>query len=311
MSERGRARIAVAPAGARSWLVDAAVAGGAELVDPADAVGLVWTIPDGTAALAEVLDANPGIEWVQLPWAGVEPYVGVIADHPERIWTCGKGVYAEPVAEMALALLLAGFRGLSHYAAATAWSGPRGRNLLGARVVIAGGGGITESLLRLLGPFGCDITVVRRRPAPMASPTPARVVGMDELDSVIEGADALVLALALTPETEGLVDRRRLDLLADDAWVVNVARGRHVRTDDLVAALADGTIGGAGLDVTDPEPLPDDHPLWSMANVVVTPHVGNTPAMAVPLLSARITDNVRRWIAGEVLVGPVDPALGY
>ena len=92
---------------------------------------------------------------------------------------------------------------------------------------------------------------------------------------------------------------------------MNVARGRHVVTDDLVAALADGTLGGAGLDVTEPEPLPDGHPLWMLPNAVVTPHTANTPEMAVPLLSARVTDNVRRWVAGEPLVGPLDPEAGY
>ena len=99
--------------------------------------------------------------------------------------------------------------------------------------------------------------------------------------------------------------------MEEHAWLVNVARGRHIVTDDLVDALRAGTIGGAGLDVTDPEPLPDGHPLWSMPNCVITPHIGNTQAMAKPLLSARITENVRRWAAGEELLGPVDPALGY
>ena len=108
-----------------------------------------------------------------------------------------------------------------------------------------------------------------------------------------------------------LIDGKRLGLLADHAWVVNVARGRHIVTDDLVDALRAGTIGGAGLDVTDPEPLPDEHPLWSLPNVLLTPHVGNTPDMALPLLSARVAENVRRWALGEALLGPVDPAAGY
>ena len=95
------------------------------------------------------------------------------------------------------------------------------------------------------------------------------------------------------------------------AWLVNVARGRHVDTDALVRALGDGRIGGAALDVTEPEPLPDGHPLWSLPNVIVTPHTANTQEMAVPLLSARITENVRRFAAGEDLVGPVDGSLGY
>jgi phosphoglycerate dehydrogenase-like enzyme len=302
-------RVALAPAGERTWLADAVRVGGGEIVDPADAEVLVWAVPGDGDGLAEVLDGNPAIRWVQLPWAGIERQVDAVRRHPDRTWTCGKGVYADPVAELALTLLLAGRRGLGTYARATTWERPQGDNLLGGRVVVAGGGGITESLLRMLAPFGCDVTVVRRRPAPLAGA--ARVVGPDGLDTALTGADALVLALALTPETERLVDRRRLDLLDDRAWLVNVARGRHVVTDDLVAALQDGSLGGAGLDVTDPEPLPDGHPLWTLPNVLVTPHVGNTPEMAVPLLSRRITENLRRWAAGEPLLGGVDPALGY
>jgi len=295
--------------GARSWLAEAAVAGGAELVDPSQAEGLVWASPAAPDELAALLEANPQLRWVQLPWAGIEPYVELVASHPDRTWTCGKGVYAEPVAELALMFLLAGFRGLGIYGRASSWGLPQGRNLLGAKVVVAGGGGIAEAFLRLLVPFGCDTTVVRRTGAPVDGAD--RVVTFEQLDEALHGADALVLALALTPETHHLIDRRRLDLLAEGAWLVNVARGAHVVTDDLVAALDDGTIGGAGLDVTDPEPLPDRHPLWAFRNVLITPHVGNTPEMAVPLLSARITENVRRWGAGEALLGPVDPAAGY
>jgi phosphoglycerate dehydrogenase-like enzyme len=303
------ARIALAPEGARGWLAEAIVAGGAEMVAPSEAEGLVWALPAAPDELTATLAANPGVRWVQLPWAGIEPYVATVAAHPDLTWTCGKAVYAEPVAELALTLLLAGFRGLGTYGRASSWGLPQGRNLLGARVVVLGGGGIAESFLRLLAPFGCDTTVVRRTEAPVDGA--ARVVTFEHLDEVIHGADALVLALALTPETRHVLDRRRLDLLAPHAWVVNVARGAHIATDDLVAALEDGTIGGAGLDVVDPEPLPDRHPLWSFPNVLITPHVGNTPEMAVPLLSARITENVRRWVAGESLLGPVDPAAGY
>ena len=304
-----RSRIAVLPGGVRTFLADAVVAGGGVLSDPEDAVALVWTETAEAGELGGVLDDHAGLRWVQLPWAGVEPYVDVIRAHADRTWTCGKGVYAEPVAEHALALALAGLRGLDHYARATTWTGQRGRNLLGARVTIVGGGGIAESLLRLLGPFRCDVTVVRRRPRPMAG---ARsVVGDDRLDDALTGADVAVLALPLLPGTAGLIDRRRLELLATDACLVNVARGQHVVTADLVDALRDGTLGSAGLDVTDPEPLPDGHPLWTLPNAIVTPHTANTQEMAVPLLSERITDNVRRWIAGEQLVGPVDPAAGY
>lgn len=302
-------RVALLPAGMRTWLADAIAAGGGRCVPVAEAEALIWAEPDGASGLEAVLAANPRLRWVQLPWAGIEPYAGVVAAHPELVWTCGKGVYAGPVAELALTLLLAGLRGLSHFNRALTWTSPAGANLGGASVVVLGGGGITESFLQLLAPFGTRATVVRRHPVSMAGA--AAVVGADELDAVLAGADALVVALSLTPETTGIVDRRRLALLAPHAWVVNVARGRHVVTDDLVAALAEGSIGGAGLDVTDPEPLPDGHPLWGLANCIITPHVGNTPEMATPLLSRRVSENVRRWAAGVPLLGPVDPALGY
>ncbi|MGK2947348.1 MAG: NAD(P)-dependent oxidoreductase [Acidimicrobiales bacterium] len=303
------AALAIAPRGARSWLASAVEAGGGRLVELTEATGVVWAEPDAAGALAAALDEHPRLEWIQLPWAGVEPYVDVIAAHPERTWTCGKGVYAEPVAEHALALALAGLRHLPSYARAGTWTKGRGTNLLGARVVILGGGGIAESLLRLLGPFGAEVTVVRRSPQPMAGAT--AVVGEDRLDAVLDGAEVVVLALALTPATVGILDRRRLELLAPHGWVVNVARGAHIVTDDLVVVLAEGLIGGAALDVTDPEPLPDDHPLWQEPRCLLTPHTANTPEMAVPLLSARVQENVRRRIAGEPLLGPVDVAAGY
>ncbi len=299
--------VALAPAGTRGWLADAIAAGGGRVVDLDDAEVLVWTDPHDADGLAATLTAAPRVRWVQLPFAGVEPFAEVL--DAERIWTCGKGVYAEPVAEMALTLLLAGFRNIVGYSRTTGWSGPRGHNLTGARVVVLGGGGITESLLRMLRPFEAVVQVVRRHPTPMEGA--ADVVGPDRLDEVLAGADGLVLALALTPDTEGIIDRGRLELLAPHAWLVNVARGRHLVTDDLVAVLESGKIGGAALDVTDPEPLPADHPLWRAPNCVVTPHVGNTPEMAIPLLSARIAENVRRYAAGEPLLGPVDVSLGY
>lgn len=290
-------------------LAGAVAAGGGRVVDPAGAEALVWTDPADGAGLGRVLDEHPHLRWVQLPWAGIEPYLGVVRAHADRTWTCAKGVYAEPVAEHALGLALAGLRGLGPYARAGRWTGQQGTNLLGARVTIVGGGGIARSLLRLLGPFGCEVTVVRRTGE--LPPGATRVLPPEALDEALRGAQLVVLALPLVPGTEGLVDARRLGLLAAGACLVNVARGRHVVTDDLVAALRDGTLGSAGLDVVDPEPLPAGHPLWGLPGCIVTPHTANTQAMAVPLLGARVAENVRRWAAGEELVGLVDPAAGY
>ena len=305
----GPGRVAVLPAdrAGRDLLVDAVEAGGGTVVDAAEAEAVVWAHPTEPGDLDALLDAHPALRWVQLPWAGVEPFLDVM--DARVTWTNGKGVYAEPVAEHALALLLGGLRHVPGYARATSWTGPVGRNLLGARVTVLGGGQITRSLLRLLGPFRGHVTVVRQQPDDL--PGADRVVTSDHLHEVLPDTDALVLALALTPRTRQVVDAATLDALPDHAWIVNVARGGHVDTGALVAALEAGTIGGAALDVTDPEPLPDDHPLWSLPNAIVTPHVGNTPAMGRPLLAARVTENVRRFTAGEPLVGPVDPDLGY
>lgn len=304
----GAPRIAVEPSSGRhDSLVEAVRAGGGQVVEPAEAEGLVWADPARADLYPEVIAAAPGVRWVQLPYAGIEPFLHHL-DH-ERTWTCGKGVYAPPVAEHALALALAGLRHVAGYARARRWERPHGRNLLGARVTVLGGGEITASFAELVAPFDAELTVVRRRPDPF--PGAVRTLTTDRLDEALPGADVVLLALALTPETTGLVDARRLALMEPHAWLVNVARGRHVVTDDLVAALRTGTIGGAALDVTDPEPLPEGHPLWSLPNAIVTPHIANTPEMGVPLLAARVTENVRRFGAGEPLLGLVDVDAGY
>ncbi len=288
-------------------MADAVVAGGGHLVEVARAEGLMWADPRDPDALESAIRTADGLRWVQLPFAGVEPFVHLV-DH-DITWTCGKGVYAEPVAEMAMTLALAGLRGLGHYARRTAWSSQQGANLLGARVTILGGGGITESLLRLLKPFGCHVTVVRNRLQEMDGAD--EVLEADQYVDALPGADLVVLALPLTPETEGIISRNELAMMERHAWLINVARGKHIVTDDLVAALAEGLIAGAGLDVTDPEPLPAGHPLWQMENCLITPHVASTDAMGDPLLAERITTNVQRFSRGETLVGLIDPDMGY
>ena len=303
-------RVAVEPqCWRRPVLAEAVERGGGTVSAPQTATALVWAEPTQAQLIGETVDANPGIEWVQLPYAGIEPVVDVVTARPHVEWYCGKGVYAEPVAEHALMLALAGMRGMATYARAAEWSAPQGRNLLGASVTVLGGGGITESLLRLLGPFGCDVTVMRNRPQPMDGA--ARVVGPDALTEILPGTDVLVLALALTPDTAGIIGAAELAALPEHAWIVNVARGGHIVTDDLVESLRTGQIGGAALDVTDPEPLPHDHPLWSFPNCLITPHIGNTPEMGLALLADRVTANVALRLAGEELVGPVFLELGY
>lgn len=300
-------RLALAPGGTRSWLADAIVAGGGEVVGPEQAEGLVWADTGRADELAALVAAHPAIRWVQLPWAGIEPFAAVL--DPGRTWTCGKGCTPCPSPSTPWPWPWPACGAWWAMPGPLSWHGPVGVNLVGAEVAVLGGGGITEALLSLFAPFTVRATVVRATPRPMAGAE--RVVGPDGLLDAVTGARLVVAALALTPRTRGLIGAEVFVAMADDGWLVNVARGGHVRTDELVAALSAGVIGGAALDVTDPEPLPDDHPLWALPNCLITPHVGNTPEMAVPLLAERIRENTRRFGAGEPLLGLVDPAAGY
>ena len=149
----------------------------------------------------------------------------------------------------------------------------------------------------MLGPFRVSATVLRRRPAPV--PGAVRTLGVTDLDKALAGARVVFVALALTPDTERIIGRAQLAAMRPDAWLVNVARGRHVDTGALVCALAGGIIGGAALDVTDPEPLPGGHPLWRCENCIITPHTADTPEMRDRMLGRRIAGNVASFVANR------------
>ena len=305
-------KLLVAPT-AEDYAVDAVRQGGGVVVEGGEGPdGLVWLAWDA-AGLPEVLAAHQSVRWCQLPMAGVERIVatGIMSDPrwARVTWTCAKGSYAQPVAEHALALALAGLRRLPTRARARSWGTPAATTLFDAPVTVLGGGGITVELLRLLAPFRARATVVRRSNEPLEGA--ARTVTTADLRSALPGALVVFVALALSPATMNIVSEPELALMGPDSWLVNVARGRHVDTDALVDALRNERIGGAALDVTEPEPLPEGHPLWSLPNCLVTPHTADTPEMVRPLLAERIKDNVERLAAGLPLVGTVDPAAGY
>ena len=301
-------RIAVAPRPA-SFALDAVRSGGGRVVDvDGRPEGLIWLGAD-MDALAAVLSDAPDLRWVQLPSAGIERVVEAGLLDVRFTWTCAKGAFAEPVAEHALTLALAGLRLLPERVRARSWGSPAGTSLCDQRVTILGAGGITGALLEHLVPFRVHTTVVRRRPDPMLGAS--RTVALAELHDALPGSLVVFLALALSPETTGIIGAAALDHMDERAWLVNVARGRHVETGVLVEALARGSIAGAALDVTEPEPLPDGHPLWSLPNCIITPHAADTPDMIRPLLAERIRTNVARFIAGDELVGLVDPRAGY
>ncbi|WP_222936784.1 NAD(P)-dependent oxidoreductase [Streptomonospora sp. PA3] len=280
------------------------------MVDLADARALAWTAWTDLASFPQPLPA--GIEWVQLPSAGVERWVEAGIIDRARVWTSAAGVCAAPVAEHALALLLAGVRMLPECLRCREWARtevlPRVGTLDGAAVGIVGGGSIARALIPLLTAVGAEARVVNRsgRAVPGAAQTrPIAAVG-----DFWEAVDHVVLAAPDTPDTRHLVGAAELDAMKPTAWLVNVARGTIVDTDALVRVLDSAGIAGAGLDVTDPEPLPAAHPLWGHPRVIVTPHVADA-AMTLRGFRRRLAENVRRWRAGEELVGVVDPDRGY
>jgi phosphoglycerate dehydrogenase-like enzyme len=305
--------VALLPA-ALPVLEEAIAAGGGRVAGLGDADALVWTDPFDPHALRRALDGSR-VRWVQLPFAGIEEFVAAGVVDGGRTWTCTKGVYGPTTAEHALALMLAAARRIHVHAAAARWeevSNPFDRperTLRGATVLLVGTGGIGRALAEMLHPLGPELIAVNRSGRALAGAGETHRVA--ELPQLLPRADFVVLAAALTPETRHLVDARALALMGRRAWLVNVARGALVDTAALVRALRDASIGGAALDVTDPEPLPPEHELWELPNALVTPHVANTWSMAVPELAAMVRRNVARFAAGEPLQGVVDPVLGY
>ena len=274
--------------------------------------GIIWAHPSDAEGLGRALDAHPRVGWVQLPWAGVDAFAGVLAAHAARplpVWTSAKGAYSEPVAEHALALALACLREIPEKARRTTWTARSGETLFGRRVLVIGAGGIARELIRLLEPFDAAITVVRRSPGAVEGAE--RVVTVERLDEVLPEAEVVIIAAASTGETARLLDARRIALMDDRAVLVNIARGAIVDAVALAAALAAGRLGGAGIDVTDPEPLPDGHPLWTAPRAVITCHSADTEEMVAPLLASRVESNVRALLGDGAFIGVVDPAAGY
>ncbi|MFP7760621.1 D-isomer specific 2-hydroxyacid dehydrogenase family protein [Marisediminicola sp. LYQ85] len=305
--------IAVLPR-ANPVFVDAVEAGGGEVAElSAETRGVVWLSLSGAQDLTDILARYPQIEWVQLPWAGVDGFAEVLrpfAGTDLPLWTSAKGAYAQPVAEHALALTLGLLRVFPTRVRATSWSTiPEGRSLYGLSVVVVGAGGIAIEFLRLLEPFGATVTVVRRSSDHLEGAD--RTITADRLHTVLPRADVVVIAAALTEGTRHLFGAEQFDLMKDDAVLVNIARGGLVDTDALADALERGTIAGAGIDVTDPEPLPDGHRLWNAPNLIITPHSADTPDMTAPLLAERITANTEAFLDDGRFIGIVDTTAGY
>jgi phosphoglycerate dehydrogenase-like enzyme len=271
---------------------------------------LVWTDYARPDLLAEAIEQNPQLEWVQLPFAGVDAFKDII-QLPLR-FTSAKRSYSEPVAEHALMLAMALGRILPQRVRATSWGKKYADSLYDEEVLIVGGGGIAQELVKLLAPFRAKVSVVRKRPEePFETLGIAKVVGFESLMSAIPEAKFVILACALTDQTMGLFGKEVFAAMRPDSYLVNVSRGEVVDQDALLTALDSGEISGAALDVTYPEPLPDNHPLFGRDDVIVTPHTADTMQIVQRLFADRLRVNVAAWLNGKELVGLVDPKLGY
>lgn len=287
-------------------LVSAVSAAGGSVAPLERANAIVCTGDDVELLRASLL---PDVRWVQLGAAGIEMWFDAGLMGPDIVWTAAKGVYARPIAEHVLALILAAARDLPGRIRARSWGSPGGRLVTGATVGIVGAGGIGGELIRLLAPFETRTIALTRdgRPVPGADTS----VGPQGLPWLLAESDYVVLAAALTGETRGMISAERIAGMRSDAWLINIARGELVDTVALVDALKARAIGGAALDVTDPEPLPQGHPLWTLQNAIITPHVASTRAMGERYLAARVEENVRRFSLGQPLLGVVDRQAGY
>lgn len=287
-------------------LEDAVRAGGGRVSPAEEALGIVYHGPDDPQVVAGLI--TPKTRWVQLPHAGVEHWTAAGLVTRDPIWTSAAGAYGPQVAEHAVALMLAAARRLVPAARARRWDPVPGRMFAGSTVALVGFGGIGRSLQPLLAPFECRLLAVTDTgPVSGAAQTVPRAAYRD----VLPGADYVVLLAALTPQTRNMITAAELDAMRADAWLVNVGRGGLVATDDLVAALREERIGGAALDVTNPEPLTDGHPLWTLPNALITPHVANPPEVHDAALDRRVAENTRRLAAGEPLLGVIDPDDGF
>ena len=298
----------IAPRQSRGIIAAVERAGGV-IAPPEDADAIVWLDSADAGGLGELLERSPA-RWIQLPFAGIEEFFAAGVIDSDRTWTCAKVAYGATCAELALTLIGVAARSVHRHVLERKWwrgDDATHRRIAGSTAVILGTGGIGTALAEMLVPLHVRMIGVNRSGAslPHAGST------VTDLASVAGEADWLVVTAALTPKTRHIVGADVLARMKPDAWIINVARGGLVDTDALVSALERGTIAGAALDVTDPEPLPDDHSLWQLPNVVITSHTANTWAMATPELAAMVERNVRAFAAGEPLEGLVDTKLGY
>ena len=267
----------------------------------------------------EVLAAGGRLRWVHFRWAGIGGQMFPAVVESSVTVTNSAGVFAVPMAEHAMALMLALTRSLNvcmpprpgddPWRATAPAARDRMREMQGGTLGILGYGGIGRATAQRARGFGMRVLALRRHPAPDEFADEVR--GPEHLDDVLRACDYLLVSCALTDETRGMIGARELGLMKPTAVIVNLARGAVIDQGAMLLALQEGRLGGAGLDVSDPEPLPPDSPLWRLDNVIITPHVSGSSPETGRRQFDLLEENVRRFAAGEELLNVVDKGAGY
>jgi phosphoglycerate dehydrogenase-like enzyme len=267
----------------------------------------------------DIVAAGESLHWIQLFSAGSEGCAAIPALRERKILVTNMRAASGPgIAEHAIAMLLAFTRGLNVYLPTqrnAVWNDqavPRSQTweLSGRTMLVVGLGGIGSEVAKRAHALGMRVVATRATEQPR--PDYVEVVGKpQDLLTLAARADAVVNAAPLTPQTTGMFDARFFATMKPNAYFINVGRGRSAVTADLVEALRSKRIAGAGLDVMDPEPLPADHPLWQMPNVIITPHVAASSDRVFARVLAIVQENLRRYVAGDKVLSVVDVERGY
>jgi len=266
------------------------------------------------AAPADMAAGCPELRWVQATSSGIGGFLQRTGlDQSDITFTTAAGVHAVPLAEFALTGVLYFVKELPLLAARQAerlWVRYTTRQLAGRRAMVVGLGRVGQKVADVFCAMGTEVWGVARD-GNLDLASVSRVVDVAGMDALLPEVDAIVLCCPLTPQTKGLLDRRRLRLLPAGAIVVNIARGPVIDEPALVEALADGHLGGACLDVAAVEPLPPESPLWGMRNVLISPHSASTVDTENAALTELFCDNLRRWLDGRPLQNVYSREKGY
>jgi phosphoglycerate dehydrogenase-like enzyme len=264
---------------------------------------------------AEVMAAAPKLKWVQVGSAGVEGYLFPEWLDSDVILTSSSGVFDKPIAETMLAMMFAFTRRLHLYRdrqREKKWDrSPQMYDLEGKTLGVVGLGAIGYELAQKVQSLGMRVIGIKRS-VPNRPPKGVEWVGgLDRILDLAKESDHMAVTLPNTPATRHAINREVLAVMKPTAYLYNIGRGITLEQEALIEALQNGQIAGAGLDVTTPEPLPADHPLWSLENVILTPHVSGLSPRTRERQIAHFADNLRRYVAGEPLKSVVDREAGY